>query len=90
MKQILAPGGLIWIGVPNADCTFSRKLRSRWHSIDVPFHLMQFTPESLSKAGSLAGLKIRRIETYSLPTATGASLRELLRRHMIRGRSRNA
>jgi 2-polyprenyl-3-methyl-5-hydroxy-6-metoxy-1,4-benzoquinol methylase len=83
MKQILAPAGLIWIGVPNADCTFSRKLRGRWHSIDVPFHLMQFTPESLSKAGSLAGLKIHQVKTYSVPSSTGASLRELLRRRYM-------
>ncbi len=83
MKGLLAPGGVIWIAVPNSDCTFSRRLRSCWYSLDVPFHLMQFTMESLSKAGDLAGLKILSVRTYSLPASTAASLRQLLRRRYL-------
>ena len=71
MKGLLAPGGKIWIAVPNSDCTFSRRLRSRWYSLDVPFHLMQFTMESLSKAGDLAGLKILSVRTYLPPGLDG-------------------
>jgi 2-polyprenyl-3-methyl-5-hydroxy-6-metoxy-1,4-benzoquinol methylase len=83
MKGLLAPGSVIWIGVPNADCTFSRRLRTCWYSLDVPFHLMQFTMASLSRAAELAGLKVLSVRTYSLPASTAASLRELLRRRYL-------
>jgi 2-polyprenyl-3-methyl-5-hydroxy-6-metoxy-1,4-benzoquinol methylase len=83
MKGLLAPGGMIWIAVPNADSTFSRRLRSRWYVLDVPFNLMQFTMQSLSRAGQLAGLQVLSVRTYSLPASTAASLRELLRRHYL-------
>jgi SAM-dependent methyltransferase len=83
MRGLLAPGGVVWIAVPNADCTFRRKLGSRWHSVDVPFHLMQFTTDSLMKAGELAGLKVRSVRTSSLPGGTATSLRQLLRRRYL-------
>ena len=83
MKSLLAPGGLLWISVPNADCYFSRQLGGEWHSADLPYHLQQFSPASLELAGKRAGLAPRRVYTYSLPAATAASLRYLLRRRML-------
>jgi 2-polyprenyl-3-methyl-5-hydroxy-6-metoxy-1,4-benzoquinol methylase len=80
MKSILATSGYIWIAVPNAQCYFSRELGRNWHSHDLPYHLQQFSLQSLAKAGELAGLHLRRQYTYSLPTATAASLRQNLRR----------
>lgn len=80
MGRLLAPGGTVWIGVPNAACAFSRAMPGRWHSVDLPYHLMQFTPESLALAGREAGLEVVGRETYSYPPSTGASIRQLLRR----------
>jgi hypothetical protein len=79
MGSLLAPDGYIWIAVPNADCVFCRDLRGRWHSADLPLHLMQFTPESLAYAARQAGLEVIAIDTYSLPSATAASIRQVLR-----------
>lgn len=83
MQSLLVPGGYIWISVPNADCFFSRKLRANWHSADLPYHLHQFSPASLALAGTSAGLSVRRSYTYSLPSATAASIRYYLRRHFL-------
>lgn len=80
MKSLLAPGGFIWISVPNADCFFSRKLGKHWHSADLPYHLHQFSTASLMLAGKSAGLSVRKSYTYSLPAATAASIRHYLRR----------
>lgn len=83
MRKLLADGGLIWIAVPNAQCYFSRKLGAHWHSTDLPYHLQQFSAKSLALAGQLAGLSVRRQYTYSLPSATGASLRAYLRKRYL-------
>jgi 2-polyprenyl-3-methyl-5-hydroxy-6-metoxy-1,4-benzoquinol methylase len=80
MKKLLdRKSGVIWISVPNADCYFCRKLKGVWHSADLPRHLMQFTPASLTRAGHQAGLTVESLQTYSLPVAVGASVRQLLR-----------
>ncbi len=80
MRRVLAPGGLIWISVPNAQCQACRTLRDRWHSTDLPFHLMQFSPESLRRSGERSGLRVRSLTSYSLPSATAESIRTILRR----------
>ena len=83
MRSLLAPGGTLWVSVPNAACYFSRKLGGEWHSADLPYHLQQFSPQSLELAGKRAGLTPQRVYTYSLPAATAASLRYLLRRRVL-------
>ena len=83
MKSLLAPGGMLWISVPNAKCFFSRVLGSEWHSTDLPYHLQQFSNTSLELAGAKAGLTVHRVYTYSLPGATAESLRYLFRRRIL-------
>jgi 2-polyprenyl-3-methyl-5-hydroxy-6-metoxy-1,4-benzoquinol methylase len=80
LRQLLVPGGYLWIAVPNAACVFCQSLRDVWHSTDLPFHLMQFTPRSLQVAGERAGLVVRSLSTDSMPSAVGASIRQWLRR----------
>lgn len=80
MRSLLVSGGMIWIAVPNPTGHFGRTLGNAWHSADLPFHIHQFTPKSLALAGQRAGLKVSRIYTYSLPSASAASLRLVLRR----------
>jgi 2-polyprenyl-3-methyl-5-hydroxy-6-metoxy-1,4-benzoquinol methylase len=40
MRQLLAPNGYIWVGVPKADSEYARKLGWRWHSTDYPYDLI--------------------------------------------------
>jgi SAM-dependent methyltransferase len=79
MRGLLAPGGTIWIAVPNAAYPISKALKGLWHSSDLPYHLMQFSPSSMSKAGELAGLKVKKRETESIPRIVEASLGQYLR-----------
>ncbi|HZV17284.1 MAG TPA: class I SAM-dependent methyltransferase [Sphingobium sp.] len=79
MAKALADGGYIWFAVPNAGCLSSRRLDWRWHSSDLPFHLMQFTPQSVRETLELAGLTVRRLYTYTFPPAGLASFRAELR-----------
>ena len=50
---------------------------------DLPYHLHQFSPQSLKLAGVGAGLDSNRLYTYSLPVATAASLRDVLRKRWL-------
>jgi 2-polyprenyl-3-methyl-5-hydroxy-6-metoxy-1,4-benzoquinol methylase len=79
MKRLLAPGGFIWIAVPNAAYPPSKSLRGLWHSADLPYHLMQFSPQSIAKAGAEAGLKVRHQATESIPRIVEASLGQYFR-----------
>jgi 2-polyprenyl-3-methyl-5-hydroxy-6-metoxy-1,4-benzoquinol methylase len=80
LRGLLAPSGLMTITVPNAASTFAKALGELWHSTDLPFHLHQFSPDSLKKAADRAGLTTAELGTTSLPAGTAASLRLLLRR----------
>lgn len=79
MKQLLAPGGFIWIAVPNAAYPICRALKGMWHSSDLPYHLMHFTPASIATAGRRAGLTARHQTTESIPRFVANSIRLYLR-----------
>ena len=79
MKSLLAPGGYIWVAVPNASYPLARKLHGYWHSTDLPYHLMQFSPQSMALAGRQAGLEVRSQQSESIPRMVAASLRLYLR-----------
>lgn len=79
MRRLLAPGGYIWIAVPNAAYPICRALKGRWHSTDLPYHLMHFTPGSMAEAGDRAGLKVRKQTSVSWPEHVRESIRSYLR-----------
>jgi len=79
MKSLLAPEGFIWISVPNAAYPISKSLNGLWHSADLPYHLMHFSPKSMALAGHKAGLKTRKQVTESIPRIVEASLGQYLR-----------
>jgi len=83
IKSLLAPGGFVWIAVPNADCRFNRILKGKWHSTDLPYHVMQFVPRSLALAGKRAGLEVQSLTTYSLPQGIATSIRQVLRARFL-------
>jgi len=79
MKTLLRPSGFAWIAVPNAECAFARILGWRWHSTDLPYHLMQFTPRSLMRAAELAGFAVSGWSTDSPASGVASSIRATLR-----------
>lgn len=79
MKSLLAPGGMIWIGVPNADCEWAKKLTWRWDGADLPYHLIQFGPASLREVVRRAELEITRMYTDSKPWIVAFTMQKYLR-----------
>ena len=79
MKKFLAPGGHIWIAVPNAAYPIGRAIKGKWHSTDLPYHLMQFTPTSMVEAGRRAGLIVWSQQTESVPAFVMESITQYLR-----------
>lgn len=79
MKSLLAPGGMIWLAVPNGDCVWARKLGWCWDGADLPFHLLHFGPRSLAVAAERAGMKVARLYTNSAPKIVAFTVRKYLR-----------
>jgi len=71
---LLAPGGMIWAAVPNGACRSARVLKWRWHSTDLPLHLHHFSPQSMRVTAENAGLALRSLRTYSLPSGVRTSV----------------
>jgi SAM-dependent methyltransferase len=59
---LLAPGGVLWLAVPNAGSAAARALGPRWWSV-IPTHVHYFTPTSLFVALGRAGLAPRERRT---------------------------
>jgi SAM-dependent methyltransferase len=68
IKRITKPGGRIAILVPNMRSMLSRILRDYWLGLEIPRHLILFSPDGLRIAIERAGLEVEAIKTY----ATGA------------------
>jgi SAM-dependent methyltransferase len=77
--RFLAPGGMVWLSVPNGACNAARQLGWRWHSTDLPIHLHHFSIESMKIAAEHAGLAPERIYTFSLPSSVRGSMLSALR-----------
>jgi SAM-dependent methyltransferase len=54
----LAPGGLLIANVPNFSSWQSRFAGSKWMHLDVPRHLVHYTPESMTHTLKCAGLTV--------------------------------
>jgi len=62
----LAPGGHLITNVPNFSSWQSRFAGSKWLHLDVPRHLVHYTPQTLSATLERAGLKLSGISFASL------------------------
>ncbi len=68
VHRLLRPGGLLVLRTPNADCGFARaSLRlSQWLGLPwvwstAPYHLHEFSPESLSQLLDSAGIEVTQL-----------------------------
>jgi len=62
----LAPGGLLIANVPNFSSWQSRFAGSKWTHLDVPRHLVHYTPQSMAETLGRAGLTLSSMSFTSL------------------------
>ncbi len=56
--QLLQPGGVMFIEVPNNDSAIARQSGLSWEHMDVPRHINFFTEDTLRATATLAGLVV--------------------------------
>ncbi len=81
--EALAPGGLVLITVPNFASWQARRFAGYWYHLDVPRHRVHFTPSSLERALTVAGLEVSSISTSSSAAGLPASVQYRLFGHCL-------
>ena len=62
LKELLKPGGKLFIAVPNYTCYDEKVYREFWAAYDVPRHLYHFSPASMHKLLSIHNMQIEAIK----------------------------
>jgi SAM-dependent methyltransferase len=96
VRRLLRAGGVFFVGVPNFGSAEARLTRDKWFHLDVPRHLVHFTPPTLTAALQAAGFEVKRC-SYSAPeydcfsfvqsTLNQMGLAHNLLYNLLRGRS---
>jgi len=66
IRELLAPGGVVWLAVPDAGSAVARALGRRWWSV-LPTHVQYFTRGSLTTLLARSGFD--RLEVSTAPKA---------------------
>ena len=61
-REALRPGGLLLVSVPNIASWPFRVFGRAWYGLDLPRHLVHFTPATLARLLEGAGLRVCRID----------------------------
>jgi 2-polyprenyl-3-methyl-5-hydroxy-6-metoxy-1,4-benzoquinol methylase len=80
-RELLAPGGIVVVAVPNFDSHFRRVMNDWWPSLELPRHLYHFTERTLTRLVHACGFEVREMRFRSRLTATLGNLTSL-RRHL--------
>ena len=81
----LAPGGIAVVEVPNVSGVGGRVFGRYWSGLEMPRHLVQFTPETMGALAERAGGRVVAATHKSKPRYLIRSLRNLLDDHDGRG-----
>lgn len=65
IKNMLAPEGEILMALPNAESWARRLFRSCWYNLDVPRHVVNYSPKTLFFLTQQHGLKITELRYAS-------------------------
>jgi SAM-dependent methyltransferase len=65
VSRILAPGGKVFIYVPNANGYLSRVFKQYWHGWYAPFHYYVFKKRNLIELAQTCKLKVYQVKTYT-------------------------
>jgi 2-polyprenyl-3-methyl-5-hydroxy-6-metoxy-1,4-benzoquinol methylase len=75
--ELLQPGGILIIQVPNISSIQARLFGNSWYGLDVPRHVINYTPKALGLLFRDAGFEFRLAPRFSLrdnPAAIASSL----------------
>jgi 2-polyprenyl-3-methyl-5-hydroxy-6-metoxy-1,4-benzoquinol methylase len=75
--ELLQPGGTLIIQVPNVSSIQARLFGNRWYGLDVPRHVINFTPKALAFLFREAGFEFHLVSRFSLrdnPASIASSL----------------
>src|SRR5580704_2220742 len=64
LRGNLRPGGQLWISCPNSDSWLRRVFGRSWINWHVPFHITQFSPQTMTgllKETGFTGIEIRQV-----------------------------
>jgi len=76
-RQLLVPGGSIIVQVPNLDSLQATMFGAGWYGLDVPRHVINFTPKALRLLLQRSGFRTVRSASFSLrdnPASIASSL----------------
>jgi 2-polyprenyl-3-methyl-5-hydroxy-6-metoxy-1,4-benzoquinol methylase len=88
LASVLAPGGRLFLEVPNISSVLARRQRMNWLNLDIEHHVSHFNPASLRALLERAGFEVELMHTVSMrqylslrrslrPLELAAALREL-------------
>ena len=60
--RVLAASGEVWISLPNSHSWLRRRFGHAWINWHVPFHIVHFSPKTLTRALQESGFEIRRLK----------------------------
>jgi 2-polyprenyl-3-methyl-5-hydroxy-6-metoxy-1,4-benzoquinol methylase len=87
--ELMKPGAVCVIGVPNSKSLNRHLFKGRWYHLDPPRHFNLWTPEALRQLCESAGLEFVGRKWDRTPWGLLGSLQYLLLGDNLRGRHRN-
>lgn len=74
VSELLSPGGLLFVSVPNFGCLQRKLFRGRWFHLDLPRHRFHYTDAGLRRLAEKSGLSVTTTGTSSTPVGLPGSL----------------
>ncbi|HVJ90382.1 MAG TPA: class I SAM-dependent methyltransferase [Labilithrix sp.] len=64
IRDLLAPGGRLYLSTPDAGSAVARAMGSRWHYLDPVQHIVLFGRENLSELLERTGFRVRQTRSF--------------------------
>jgi SAM-dependent methyltransferase len=78
VREVLAPGGVIGISVPNIRSAGAWLFRKHWSGLGLPRHLVHFDRDSLNRLVESSGYQVLELSFETPAGSTGDSVRSAL------------
>jgi SAM-dependent methyltransferase len=66
VKRILVPGGRVVLQVPNIDSWQRKIFGPYWYGLDIPRHVIDYSPSSMTRLLEKSGFELTRIRHFNL------------------------